>query len=60
MRKFGAIVGDFAEIGCNSVINPGSIIGRRSVIYPLTSFGGVLPANSILKTRQQQSVVARK
>lgn len=60
LKKFGAIIGDFAEIGCNSVINPGSIIGRKSIIYPLTSFGGILPANSILKTRQQQVVMKRK
>lgn len=59
LRKFGAVIGDFAEIGCNSVINPGSVIGRRSIVYPLTSFSGVLPAESILKTRQQQQVVPR-
>ena len=52
LRKFGAIVGDRAEIGCNTVINPGSIIGRNSLIYPLTNFGGVLPENSVLKQRQ--------
>jgi len=52
LRKFGAIIGDRAEIGCNAVINPGSIIGRNSLIYPLTHFGGVLPENSILKMRQ--------
>lgn len=59
LRKFGAIIGDQAEIGCNSVINPGSLIGRRSIVYPLSSFSGVLPAESILKTRQQQTVVKR-
>ncbi len=59
LRKFGAVIGDLAEIGCNSVINPGSLIGRRSIVYPLTSFAGVLPASSILKTRQQQVVVPR-
>jgi NDP-sugar pyrophosphorylase family protein len=52
LRKFGAIIGDRAEIGCNTVISPGSIIGRNSLIYPLTHFGGVLPENSILKMRQ--------
>ena len=60
LRKFGAIVGDHAEIGCNCVINPGTLIGRRSILYPLTNFGGVLPARSILKTRQQQMIVARR
>lgn len=59
LRKFGAVIGDHAEIGCNSVINPGSLIGRRSIIYPLTSFGGILPNDSILKTRQQHLVVKR-
>jgi UDP-N-acetylglucosamine diphosphorylase / glucose-1-phosphate thymidylyltransferase / UDP-N-acetylgalactosamine diphosphorylase / glucosamine-1-phosphate N-acetyltransferase / galactosamine-1-phosphate N-acetyltransferase len=53
LRKFGAIIGDRAEIGCNAVINPGSIIGRNSLIYPLTHFGGVLPENTILKMRQE-------
>jgi NDP-sugar pyrophosphorylase family protein len=53
LRKFGAIIGDRAEIGCNAVINPGSIIGRNSLIYPLTHFGGVLLENSILKVRQE-------
>lgn len=49
MRKFGALIGDGAEIGCNAVLNPGSIIGRRSLIYPGVSWRGVLPANSIAK-----------
>ena len=52
LRKFGAIIGDRSEIGCNAVISPGSIIGRNSLIYPLTHFGGVLPENSILKMGQ--------
>lgn len=57
LRKFGAIVGDRAEIGCNSVINPGSIIGRNSVLYPGTQWRGVLPPNQIVKTIQTQQVV---
>lgn len=48
-RKLGAILGDGAEIGCNSVLNPGSIIGRGSQVYPLTSFRGVLPPFHIAK-----------
>jgi NDP-sugar pyrophosphorylase family protein len=59
LRKFSAVIGDHAEIGCNSVINPGSLIGRHSLVYPLSSFTGVLQANSILKTRQTQQVVKR-
>jgi NDP-sugar pyrophosphorylase family protein len=50
LRKFGALIGDHAEIGCNAVINPGSIIGRRSLIYPGVAWRGILPANSIAKT----------
>jgi NDP-sugar pyrophosphorylase family protein len=50
LRKFGALIGDEAEVGCNVVINPGSIIGRRSLIYPGVCWRGILPANSIAKT----------
>jgi NDP-sugar pyrophosphorylase family protein len=50
LRKFGALIGDGAEIGCNVVINPGSILGRRSLIYPGVSWRGILPANSIAKS----------
>jgi bifunctional UDP-N-acetylglucosamine pyrophosphorylase / glucosamine-1-phosphate N-acetyltransferase len=53
LRKFGALIGDRAEVGCNAVINPGSIIGRRSLIYPGVSWRGILPANSIAKTADQ-------
>ncbi len=48
LRKFGALMGDFAESGCNSVINPGTIIGRNTIIYPLTPLRGVIPENSIV------------
>jgi len=59
LRKFGAVIGDFAEVGCNSVVNPGTLIGRRTVIYPLTNVSGIIPADSVLKTRQQQTLVRR-
>ena len=49
LRKFSAILGDNAEIGCNSVLNPGTIIGRNSVIYPLSNVRGYIPENSIFK-----------
>ncbi len=49
LRKFGALIGDGAEVGCNAVINPGSIIGRRSLIYAGVSWRGILPAHSIAK-----------
>ncbi len=50
LRKLGAIVGDFAEIGCNCVLNPGTVVGRGSSAYPLTSLRGIYPADSIIKT----------
>ncbi len=59
LRKFGAIIGDGADIGCNCVLNPGSIIGRRSVLYPNLLWRGVCPADSIVKLRQQQEIVVR-
>lgn len=49
LRKFGAILGDFAEVGCNTVLNPGTILGKNSIVYPLCSVRGVVPENSILK-----------
>ena|ERR1051326_1095839 len=60
LRKFGALVGDGAEIGCNAVLNPGSIIGRGSVIYPNTNWRGVLAANMIVKNRSATAVEAMK
>jgi NDP-sugar pyrophosphorylase family protein len=59
LRKFGAIVGDKAEIGCNAVISPGSIIGRSSLIYPLTHFSGVLEENTILQNHQNLRTIPR-
>ena len=50
MRKLGAILGDGAEVGCNAVLNPGSVIGKGSTVYPLVSWRGVLPENSIAKS----------
>ena len=49
MKKFGAMLGDYVEVGCNSVLNPGSVIGRDSNIYPLCSVRGFVPAGSIYK-----------
>jgi NDP-sugar pyrophosphorylase family protein len=60
LRKFGALLGDRVEIGCNAVLNPGSIIGRDSVVYPLTNWRGVLPPNSIAKNPGAPVVVTRK
>ena len=50
LKKFGAMLGDFVEVGCNSVLNPGTVIGRESNIYPLSSVRGVVPARHIYKT----------
>ena len=48
-KKFGAILGDHVEVGCNSVLNPGTVIGRNSHIYPVSSVRGVIPADAIYK-----------
>ncbi len=50
LKKMGAMLGDFVEVGCNSVLNPGTVIGRESNIYPLSCVRGVVPARSIWKT----------
>jgi NDP-sugar pyrophosphorylase family protein len=50
LKKFGAMLGDFVEVGCNSVLNPGTVIGPHSNIYPLSSVRGTVPAESIWKT----------
>ena len=57
MKKVGAMLGDYVEVGCNSVLNPGTIIGKNTNIYPLSSVRGVVPSNSIYKT---QSDIVRK
>jgi NDP-sugar pyrophosphorylase family protein len=60
LRKFGALLGDNVDVGCNAVLNPGTIIGRRSVIYPNTNWRGVLAANMIVKNKAEQELVVRK
>jgi len=50
LKKFGAMVGDFVEVGCNSVLNPGTVVGPHSNIYPTSCVRGVVPPNSIWKT----------
>lgn len=60
LRKFGALIGDGVEVGCNAVLNPGSIIGRKSVIYPGVNWRGVLPANSIAKNKAAFEIVPRR
>lgn len=49
LKKFGAMLGDYVEVGCNSVLNPGTVVGKNSNIYPLSRVRGVIPSNSIFK-----------
>ncbi len=60
LRKFGALLGDRTDIGCNSVLNPGTVVGSGSVIYPNVFWRGYLPANMIAKNRAAQEVVVRR
>ena len=53
IKKVGAMVGDYVEVGCNSVLNPGTVIGRNSNVYPGSSVRGVIPANSIYKNHNE-------
>lgn len=57
MKKFGAMLGDYAEVGCNSVLNPGTVIGSHSNIYPLSRVRGYVPSNSIYK--DQNDIVTK-
>jgi len=51
LRKFGAVLGDGAEVGCNAVLNPGTILGKRALVMPTTAFAGFLPAGTIARAR---------
>ena len=53
LKKFGAMIGDGVEVGCGSILNPGSVIGRNSNIYPLSSVRGVVPEKSIYKNKNE-------
>ena len=53
LKKFGAMLGDYVEIGCNSVLNPGTVIGKNTSVYPLSCVRGVVPADSIYKSDSQ-------
>jgi NDP-sugar pyrophosphorylase family protein len=59
LRKFGALLGDRTDIGCNAVLNPGSVIGRGSVVYPCVNWRGVLPPGHIAKNKAAIEVVER-
>ena len=60
LMKFGVILGDTSDIGCNAVVNPGSIIGKNCVIYGSVAWRGYLPEQKIVKLRQSQTIVERK
>lgn len=58
IKKVGAMLGDFVEVGCNSVLNPGVVIGRHAVVYPTSCVRGVVPADSIYK--KNDTIVAKR
>ena len=60
LKKFGAMLGDYVEVGCNSVLNPGTVVGRHTNIYPLSLVRGVIPAHSIFKNRQGCEIVPKE
>jgi len=60
LRKFGALMGDGAEAGCNAVLNPGSILGRGAVVYPNVFWRGILPSNSIAKNKAEIEVIVKQ
>jgi NDP-sugar pyrophosphorylase family protein len=60
LRKFGALLADNTDVGCNAVINPGTIIGRNAVVYPCTNWRGYLPPGHIAKNKAAIEVVERK
>ena len=57
LKKFGAILGDHVEVGCNSVLNPGCVLGRGVSVYPTSSVRGVIPEGHIYKS--ENSIVKR-
>ncbi len=60
LKKFGAMLGDFVEVGCNSVLNPGTVIGSHSNVYPTSSVRGVVPAHSIFKSGKGTEIVSKE
>lgn len=57
LRKFGALIGDHANVGCNAVLNPGSILGRKALVYPNVSWRGFLPPHAVAKNRSDIEVI---
>jgi UDP-N-acetylglucosamine diphosphorylase / glucose-1-phosphate thymidylyltransferase / UDP-N-acetylgalactosamine diphosphorylase / glucosamine-1-phosphate N-acetyltransferase / galactosamine-1-phosphate N-acetyltransferase len=60
LRKFGAILGDKAEVGCNAVLQPGTILGKRALVMPTMAFGGYLPAETIARFRTAVTTMPRR
>jgi len=60
LRKFGAVVGDRAEVGCKAVLNPGTILGRDTLLYPGIVWQGVLPSNSLVKHRGNYEILPKR
>ena len=60
LRKLGAILGDKAEVGCNAVLNPGAILGKRALVMPTLAFAGTLSANTIARVRQNLVLSPRR
>ena len=60
IRKFGVIMGNKASVGCNTVTNPGTLMGRDSLAYPLSNLSGYIAPRTIVKVRQQQQSVERR
>lgn len=60
LRKFGAVLGDDAEVGCNAVLNPGTLLGPRALVMPCTNFSGYLPAATIARTRHPITTMPRR
>ncbi len=58
-KKFGAMLGDHVEVGCNTVLNPGTVVGRNSTIYPVSMVRGVIPANSIYKNKCEFEIIEK-
>ena len=60
LKKFGAVIGDNAEIGCNVVLNPGSLVGPRALVLPCTAFSGYVAANTVARTRHAITMMPRR
>lgn len=60
LRKFGAVLGDRAEVGCNAVLQPGTLLGKRALVMPTVAFGGHLPDNTIARSRVAVTTLPRR